>query len=231
MHRHYSLCFLSTLRSLAPVHVCCHCDVVSHLETKGAGLRDQGPKPLSFPSHSCPPTFWKMSDSNLSLPRNVLWLLGKWKKYIKQIFPSLNCLLGKQEGFSSSGQWPYASDLPQALLHVLVFTCLYNLGRVGPGREIWGEWLLFNILTDCVSQAPHHLILRVAFSILAMTLLRGETCRVLFSCSHILLTGHLLQKNNLFSILRECRTLVYLLPLQNVHGLHTLFPSRYVLHS
>lgn len=155
--------------------------------------------------------------------------LANGKKYIKQIFSSLNCLLGKQEGFSSAGQWPYVSDLPHALLHVLVFTCLYNLGRVGPGGEIWGEWLLFNILTDCVSQAPHHLILRVAFAILAMTLLRGETCRVLFSCSHILLIGHLLQKNNLFSILRECRTLVYLLPLQNVHGLHCFFHVLYCM--
>lgn len=61
------------------------------------------------------------------------------KKYIKQIFSSLNCLLGKQQGFSRAGQWLYASDLPQALLRVLVFICLYNLGHVGPGGEIWGE--------------------------------------------------------------------------------------------
>lgn len=135
---------------------------------KGLGTRDPNHYLCLFwsngtliPSHSYPPTFWKMTLIATSHYLEMYYdCLANGKNYIKQMFPPLNCLLwntGKQESFSSTGQWPYASDLPQALLHVLVFTCLYKLGHVGPGGEILGDDKTF-LLTNYVSEMTNNML-------------------------------------------------------------------------
>lgn len=86
-------------------------------------------------SHSYPPTLWKMTLIATSHYLEVYYdCLANGKHYIKQMFPPLNCLLwntGKQESFGSTGQWPYASDLPQFSLVCINWVMLVQEVRFG----------------------------------------------------------------------------------------------------